>query len=144
MALGYPDWQVAIRKRDFDRMSRLIAHERNLSSEASAVLSAFEELMAQQQFPLMTCELYVTMAADSSLSVSTLRCRFLKRLWRTATPTPDTLYATDYAVLAWFREAGRHTGGRPAAVLAEGASAGHVQDGLADARLLKPAHRDGS
>jgi hypothetical protein len=37
-----------------------------------------------QQFPLMTCELYVTMAADSSLSVSTIHFRFLKRLWRTA------------------------------------------------------------
>jgi len=35
-----------------------------------------------QQFPPMTCEPYVTMAADSSLSVSTLHACLLKRLSR--------------------------------------------------------------
>ena len=32
-----------------------------------------------QQFPLTACESYVTMAADNSLSVSTIRFRLLKR-----------------------------------------------------------------
>ena len=37
-------------------------------------------LSAGQQFPLMACESSVTMAADSTLSVSTIRFRLLKRL----------------------------------------------------------------
>jgi hypothetical protein len=36
----------------------------------------------EQQFPLMIYESSVTMIADSSLSVSTIRVRFLKRLSR--------------------------------------------------------------
>ena len=42
----------------------------------------FSGLHKSQQFPLITCESYVTMAADSSLSVSTIRFRLLKRLAR--------------------------------------------------------------
>src|SRR6266446_2193559 len=39
-----------------------------------------------QQFPLMTCESYVTMAADSSIHVSTIPFRLLKRLPRSDMP----------------------------------------------------------
>jgi hypothetical protein len=45
----HPNWQVALRQRDFDRLSRLVDQERNLISEAWAVVSAFEELIAQEQ-----------------------------------------------------------------------------------------------
>jgi hypothetical protein len=38
-----------------------------------------------QQFPLMTCESYVIMVADSCPSVSTIRFRLLKRLLRSDT-----------------------------------------------------------
>jgi hypothetical protein len=37
-----------------------------------------------QQFPLMNCESYVTVAADSSRSVSTTRFRLLQRLAQSA------------------------------------------------------------
>jgi len=37
-----------------------------------------------QQFPLMNCEFYVTVAADNSRSVSTTRFRLLKRLSQSA------------------------------------------------------------
>jgi hypothetical protein len=49
MDLIHPNWQVALREHDFDRLSRLIAHERDLIFEASAVISAFEELIDQEQ-----------------------------------------------------------------------------------------------
>jgi len=39
-------------------------------------------LLEKQQFPLITCESYVTMAADISRSVSTIHFRLLKRLSR--------------------------------------------------------------
>jgi hypothetical protein len=45
----HPDWQVALREHDFDRLSRLMAHERDLIFEASELISAFEALMAQEQ-----------------------------------------------------------------------------------------------
>ncbi len=41
-----------------------------------------QDSYVEQQFPPMTCEPYVTMAADSSLSVSTLHACLLKRLSR--------------------------------------------------------------
>jgi hypothetical protein len=37
-------------------------------------------LPISQQFPLMTCESYATMEADSSVRVSTIHFRLLKRL----------------------------------------------------------------
>jgi hypothetical protein len=43
-------------------------------------------LSSYQQFPLMIYESYVTMVADSSLSVSTIHVRFLKRLSRPEGP----------------------------------------------------------
>ena len=42
----------------------------------------FQKDHYHQQFPLMICESYVTMTADSSLSVSTIRFRLLQRLSR--------------------------------------------------------------
>jgi len=45
-----------------------------------ATLIFYAVLLTIQQFPLMACESYVTMAADSSLSVSTIRVRLLKSL----------------------------------------------------------------
>ena len=41
-------------------------------------------LTSEQQFPLMNCESSVTVAADSSRSVSTTRFRLLKRLSQSA------------------------------------------------------------
>ena len=44
----------------------------------------FGDWLRDQQFPLMNCESYVTVAADSSRSVSTTRFRLLKRLAQSA------------------------------------------------------------
>ncbi|MGH8059869.1 MAG: hypothetical protein ACREOH_21965, partial [Candidatus Entotheonellia bacterium] len=52
------------------------------SGEAFAENIDLEVLGVAQQFPLMTCESYVTMSADSSLSVSAIRFRLLRRLSR--------------------------------------------------------------
>jgi hypothetical protein len=41
-------WLTAVRERDFDRQPSLIAHEHGLILEASAVISAFQQLSAQE------------------------------------------------------------------------------------------------
>src|SRR5713101_4358647 len=51
-------------------------------SAASCPSSLDLWLRCPQQFPLITCESYVTMAADISRSVSTIHFRLLKRLSR--------------------------------------------------------------
>ena len=43
---------------------------------------ALESMMFLQQFPLITCESYVTMASDSALRILTIRFCLLKRLRR--------------------------------------------------------------
>src|SRR5215510_15117753 len=44
--------------------------------------SSREDAFSVQQFPLMTGESYTTMKADSSVRVSTIHCRLLRRLAR--------------------------------------------------------------
>lgn len=41
-------WQTAVRERDFDCQSSLIAHERGLILEASAIINAFQQLISQE------------------------------------------------------------------------------------------------
>ena len=47
-------------------------------------MAEIELSVLQQQFPLMNCESYVTVAADTSRSVSTTHCRLLERLSQSA------------------------------------------------------------
>ena len=48
MDIVHQAWQAAVCRRDFDRQSSLIADERNLILEVSAVISAFQQLVSQQ------------------------------------------------------------------------------------------------
>ena len=59
------------------------------STVSQTINTSFVErnnLTCRQQFPLMNCESYVTVAADSSRSVSTTRFRLLQRLAQSAMP----------------------------------------------------------
>jgi hypothetical protein len=58
---------------------RLVSTLLVIPGEVEGTLSKFE-----QQFPLMNCESYVTVAADSSRSVSPTRFRLLQRLSQSA------------------------------------------------------------
>jgi len=48
MDIVHQAWPPAVRERDFDRQSCLIAHERGLILEASVVISAFQQLISQE------------------------------------------------------------------------------------------------
>jgi hypothetical protein len=45
MGILHQAWPTAVRERDFDRQSSLIAHEPDLIREAAAVISVFQQLM---------------------------------------------------------------------------------------------------
>jgi hypothetical protein len=48
MDLVHQAWPTAIRERDFDRQSSLIAHERGLILEVLGVISTFQQLVSQE------------------------------------------------------------------------------------------------
>jgi hypothetical protein len=48
MDVVHQAWQAAVRVQDFDRQSSLIAHERGLILEASAVISAYQQLIPKE------------------------------------------------------------------------------------------------
>jgi hypothetical protein len=48
MDLVHQAWQTAVREQDIDRRVSLMAHEGNLISDTSAVMSAFHQLIAQE------------------------------------------------------------------------------------------------
>jgi hypothetical protein len=48
MDLVHQAWQTAVREQDIDRQVSLMAHEGNLISDTSAVMSAFHQLIAQE------------------------------------------------------------------------------------------------
>ena len=48
MDLVHQAWPTAIRERDFDRQSSLIAHERGLILEVWGVISTFQQLVSQE------------------------------------------------------------------------------------------------
>ena len=68
-----------------DRAARSHAMHGPASSALAWQLGLYSKTMvlsSVQQFPLMTCESYTTMVADSAVKVSTLHCRLLQRLSR--------------------------------------------------------------
>jgi hypothetical protein len=73
----------AIRTLDGAQEARLVALAYSHAPEGRVSWTLrllAEKLVELQPFPLMTCESYVTMAADSSIRVSTIRFRLWKRL----------------------------------------------------------------
>jgi hypothetical protein len=48
MDLVHQAWPTAIRERDFDRQSSLIAHERGLILEVLGVINTFQQLVSQE------------------------------------------------------------------------------------------------
>jgi hypothetical protein len=48
MDLVHQAWPTAIRERDFDRQSSLIAHERGLILEVLGVISTFQQRVSQE------------------------------------------------------------------------------------------------
>jgi len=72
---------------EFSKRPDMISQPRYHPRSAWAPLGVHQSrrlliLVRQQQFPLMTCEPYATIVADSSVRVSTSHCRLLQGLFR--------------------------------------------------------------